>query len=138
MSVHPPAQPAPTPPAPAPTPAPTPVHLPTPVTIGLSLLAGLLTVLNTTTFHFISPWKAVLTVALVFIAGLGIGPLTGANFRNALHIPQNVNVVISSAFAAATIASTTITMSLTAHAIAVGVLTVFAGLGFGTAPTTVQ
>lgn len=134
MSVTPPA---PTP-APAPAPAPSPFRLPTAVTVGLALLAGLITVLNTTTFGFVAPWKAVLTVALVFIAGLGIGPLTGAGFRNALHIPQNLNVIISAAIAAATIGSTTIGMSTAAHAIVAGVLTVLAGLGFGTAPTDTQ
>ena len=111
--------------------------LPSWATTLLACLAGLIQILNATTFGFISPWRAALTVALVFIAALGIGPLTGAQFRNALHISQSANTVIGAVLAAATVASTTLAMSTAAHAIIAGALTVLAGLGFGTIPTVV-
>lgn len=114
------------------------LKLPTWATTILACLAGLLSVLNQTTFDFVAPWRSVFAVALVFIAGLGIGPLTGSAFRTALHIPQNVNVLISAAIAAASIAVTTISMGTAAHAILLAALTILAGLGFGTLPTPAQ
>jgi len=52
----------------------------------LSLVAGVLAVLNQTSFDLVQPWKTALTVALVFLTGLGISPLTGPAFRNAFEV----------------------------------------------------
>lgn len=110
------------------------LNLPTWATTALALLAGLASVLNQTTFGFIQPWKSALTVGLVLVAGLGIGPLTGQAFRAALHLSQNVNTLIAAVLAAATVATTTLSLSTPLHAVLAGVLTVLAGLGFGTIP----
>lgn len=116
----------------------TTIKLPSWATTILACIAGLISVLNQSTFDLIAPWKSVLAIALVFIAGLGIGPLTGAAFRTALHIPQNVSVILSAVIGAAAIAVTTINLSTPLHAIILAVLTVLAGLGFGTVPTAAQ
>lgn len=109
-------------------------HLPTWATTALALLAGLLQVLNTTTFGFVQPWRGAITVAVVFIAGLGIGPLAGSAFRAALHISQNLNVLINAVLAAAVVAVTTLSMGQPVRATILAVLTILAGLGFGTSP----
>jgi hypothetical protein len=114
------------------------LKLPSWATTALACIAGLAAVLNQTTFDLVAPWKSVLAIAIVFVAGLGIGPLTGAAFRNALHIPQNVNIIISAAIGAASIAVTTLSMSTAAHATILAALTILAGLGFGTIPTPAQ
>lgn len=108
------------------------------VTTVLALLAGALSVLNQTTFDLGSPWRNVLAIALVFIAGLGIGPLTGSAFRTALHLSQNLSVLISSGLGALSIIVVTIHMSTGVHAVILFVITTAAGLGFGTTPTPAQ
>jgi hypothetical protein len=109
------------------------LNLPTWFTTGLSLLAGALSVLNQTTFGFPAPWGTSLTIALLFLSGLGISPLVGARFQNALHLSPRLSLAISTALAAAGAAALTID-DKTARAIVVGILTFLAGLGFGPKP----
>lgn len=109
------------------------VTLPAVATLILSLIAGVLSVLNQTTFGFPAPWGTSLTIALLFLSSIGISPLTGANFRNALHLPASVIMVVSAAIAAGGTAALNISDSTT-RAVVIGILTVLAGLGFGPVP----
>jgi hypothetical protein len=113
------------------------ITLPTWATTVIALIAGVLVALNQTTFDFDATWKNVFTVALIFIGGLGISPLTGNAFRNALHLPQNVITLISAGSAALAVGVTTFGWSSTTQAIVTGVLAVLATLGFGTSGVTV-
>lgn len=112
------------------------LNTPTLQTIVLSVAFAILSVLNSTTLHLGAPWTTYITVALVFIAGLGISPLTGAAFRSILHLSNGASNLIAAATAAATLAATTIDTSSPVHAVIVGVLTLLAGLGFAPVPTS--
>ena len=96
----------------------------------LSLIAGALAVLNQVTFGFGSPWQPYVTVALVFLAGLGISPLVGAQFRAALHLSHAASLVIAAVLAAVTLALTTLHVSAGLQGILGGVLTFLVGIGF--------
>lgn len=106
------------------------LNLPSVATLVLSLAAGVLTVLVNKTFGLDREWISGLSVALTFLAGIGIGPLTGDQFVAALHLPPNVLITVTAAMAAATLAATTIHNSTTA-AVVSGVLTFLSALGFG-------
>lgn len=106
-------------------------------TVVLSLVAGALAVLNQTTFDFGGQWHQVVTVSLVFLAGLGITPLTGAAFKNALHLPHAAAVIITGVFVAMQAVQLDISMSPAVHAVLAGVIVILAGLGFGTGTSTV-
>jgi hypothetical protein len=109
------------------------LQIPTWATALASATATVLTVLNQTTFGFDAPWRSALTVALAFIAGLGISPLTKKAFQNLIHLPHGVSVAISSGMAAAALGLTQIDASQGVKGLIVGVLTFLAGLGFGPA-----
>jgi hypothetical protein len=109
------------------------VNLPTAVTTVLSLVAGALAVLNQTTFGFPPPWGTSLTVVLMFLSGLGISPLVGPGFKNALHLSPQVSLAIATALGAAGTAALTISDE-PIRALVVGVLTFLSGLGFGPVP----
>ena len=53
-----------------------------------SLVAGVLVVLNSTTFSIAPPWHSYLTFGLTALTGLGISPLVGPAFRTALGVSQ--------------------------------------------------
>jgi hypothetical protein len=109
------------------------LNIPTAVALVLSLVAGVLAVLNVTTFQFTQPWHNDITVALVFLAAIGISPLVGPYFRNALHLTAAASVVITAVLMAASAAITTLNLSTDAKGIIVGILTFLAGIGFGPA-----
>ncbi len=106
------------------------LKVPSSATIVLSLLGGVLAVLNQTVLHLGSHWSTYITVGLVFLAGLGISPLVGKQFRSALHPSHQVSVIISAALSAAALVLTTINVSSGLKAILGGVLTFLAGIGF--------
>ncbi len=115
-------------------------NLPSKLTAILALVAGVLAVLNQFVFKLGSDWSSAVTVALVFISGLGISPLFGqaweSKFKSILHIGPGISLLISSGIAALTVAVTTFSITPSVkHAIVV-VLTVLAGLGF--APATAE
>ena len=115
------------------------LNLPSTVTAGLSLVAGVLATLNQFVFHVGSNWYSAVTIALIFLAGLGISPLFGqaweAKFKSLFHINSSLSLVISSAIGALAIAVTTFNFDSTIKSIIVVVLTVAAGLGFAPATT---
>jgi hypothetical protein len=115
------------------------LKLPTLATLGLSLLAGVLVVLNVTAFGFGQPWLIGTTLALTFLAALGISPLTGASFKAALHLSNGISNAIAAALVALQLGLSTVTMSTGVHAILAGCITLLAGLGFAPAvlPTPV-
>lgn len=114
--------------------------LPTPLRYALSLIAGVLSVLNQTTVHFGAPWTTFFTVALAFFAALGVIPVLGAAFQTVLSklVPQawlvSVHALITAAVAAAEAALTTNGWSPAAHGAVAAVVVVLLGLGFAPAP----
>lgn len=112
------------------------LNLPSAATLVLSLAAGALVVITTTSLSLSIPVKEGVSIILVFLSAEGISPLTGVSFRSALHLPPIVSNTIGALLAAATIAQTQLTgISTSAHAIIQAVLVITAGLGF--APTIV-
>lgn len=95
-----------------------------------SLVAGVLAVLNQTVIKAGSEWYQAITVALVFLSGIGISPLVGAQFRAALHLSARVSLVIASGMATVTVAISTFHFDGTIKTVLVAALTFLAGLGF--------
>lgn len=108
------------------------LNLPSWATTVLSLLAGVVAVLNTTTFGFDQPWKQILTIGALGLSTIGISPLIGPAFRNALHLSHNVMVLITAAVVVLGGAVETFSWSTSARGITIGILAVLGGLGFGT------
>lgn len=109
------------------------------VAVFLSLLAGVLAVLNQTVLVVGSHWYAAITIGLVFLAGLGIPAVTGGSFQSLLAklFPARflvvVHAVVTALVAALTLALTLNSWSSAAHAAVAAILTVLVGLGFGPA-----
>lgn len=106
-------------------------------TLVASLIAGVLAVLNQTTFVLQNPWHEIVTYGLIFLAGFGITPLIGSAFQNAIHLPHVVTAGITSALVVLQGILSTVSLNGSVHAIIAGVIVVLAGLGFGTGPATV-
>lgn len=106
------------------------LNLPSGLTTVLGLVAGVLAVLTQTTFGFPAKWASFVTVALVFLAGLGISPLVGSSFRSVLHLSQAASLVISSGLSALAVAVTTFSLSTGLKGILEGVLAFASALGF--------
>lgn len=111
------------------------LQLPSWLTTALGALAGVLAILNQTTLHAGSSWSGYITVALVFLAGLGISPLVGEKFQSAVHLSPKVGIVISSALAALAVALGTLNVSAGVKGIIQGVIVFAAALGFAPAVT---
>lgn len=105
-------------------------NLPSRWTLVFSLGAGVLALLNQTTFGLPVVWHSALNVALVFFGAIGISPLVGAKFRAALHLNPAESLVVTAALSALSVASTQFAIGGTAKAIVTGVLAFLAGLGF--------
>lgn len=110
------------------------LKLPSWATIALGVGAAVLNALNTITFGFGPPWKEAVTVGLFFLTGLGISPLIGAAFRNALHLSHNVVVFLTASTATLGVVIQTFSMSTDLKGILIGVITLVDGVVFGTAP----
>lgn len=109
-------------------------NLPSAATVVLSLIAGFLVVLSSTSLGFSEPVKQGVLLVLIFLSAEGISPLTGASFRSALHLPPIVSNTIGALLAVLAVASTQLSgLSSAAHAVIEAVLVITAGLGF--APT---
>lgn len=120
-------------PVPAPAPSPT-VSLPSAATLILGLIAGVLTGLVHSSFGFGAPWANYASITLVFISALGVSPLVGTAFRNALHLPPTISLIITAALTAAAVGATQIGLSVTDVAIVQGVVAFVGTLGFGIVP----
>lgn len=106
------------------------INLPSSVTIVLALIAGVVSVLLQGAFDLDLAWVTGLTVLLVFLSGVGIGPLTGDQFVAALHLPPSITVALASLLSAAALAVTQIHDATTVKILA-GVITFLSALGFG-------
>ena len=110
------------------------------LTVILSLIAGGLQVVNQLVLNSGSllQWRDIITMFLTFLAALGVQPLVGAAFRtglfNLVHIPVIVTVILGAAVSALAGGLDILAMSTTVHTIIATVLTVLAGLGFGSVP----
>lgn len=107
------------------------LRIPSGAAIALSVIAGVLSLLNVTTFGFAAPWQNLVTIGLTALAGIGIAPLTGAKLLNALHVSHALALSLASIFATASVAVTTLSIDQTAKGIIIGVLTLLAGVLFG-------
>lgn len=123
-------------------PAPAPFTLPTGVRVVLSLLAGIASVLNITTFGFGATAAVYISAALAFLAYAGIPPVTGAAFQNLLLkvIPapwvQTVHGLLGAAIAGVSVLVATAGWSTAVTGTVIGVVTLLGALGFGpTGPT---
>lgn len=106
------------------------VGLPAPVVVVLALLAGGLQVVNVAVLNLSTALHAGIGIIIVFVVGLGVSPLVGDAFRNALHLPAWAFTLIAALLSAATLAVTVLPMSTSLHTIILTVITVLAGLGF--------
>jgi hypothetical protein len=111
------------------------LKLPSWATTALGALAGVLAILNQTVFHAGSPWSAYITIALVFLAALGISPLVGEKFRSAVHVSPKVGIIVSAFLAALAVAMTTLSVSAGVKGVIQGVLVFFGALGYAPAVT---
>lgn len=107
------------------------LNIPTGLAVVLSLIAGVLTLLNQISFGLAVPWHQLVTFGLVFLVSIGISPLTHGAFRNALHLSGAASTVITTVVMALTAAVTTLSLTSDVKGIIVGVLTFLAGIGFG-------
>lgn len=107
--------------------------IPTWATVALSILAGVLSLLNLTTFGFGAPWQNLVAVGLAALAALGIAPLTGPGLQTALHISHALALSLASLVATAVIAVTTLSIDQTLKGVIAGILTLLAGVLFGPA-----
>lgn len=114
------------------------LNIPSQVTVALGLAAGVLAILTQTTFGLGAEWASYVTVALVFLAGLGISPLVGPAFRSALHLSQSASLIISSVLSALAVAATTLNVSVGVRGVIEGVLAFAAALGFAPSVNPVQ
>lgn len=109
------------------------LKLPSWATITLGVVAGILAVLNQTTFDIATPWKAYVTIALVFLSALGISPLVGEKFQSAVHLAPSVGIVISAALAALAVGLSTLSVSEGVKGLIQGVIVFFSAFGFAPA-----
>lgn len=112
------------------------LKLPTWLTVGLSVVAGVLSVLNLTVFGFDPVYQELVTVGLAALAVLGISPLTGDALQNVLHISHAAALAAAGAFATATVAVSTSGIDPTVKNVVAAVLTLLGGVLVG--PGVVQ
>jgi hypothetical protein len=111
--------------------------LPPQVRIILVLAASVLMVANQLWFSAGSRWGGYITVALTFLAGIGVHALKQDQFQELLKklIPAawltSVHTTIAAAVAAGTLALTSNHWSKGVHALLAGVVALLVGLGFG-------
>ncbi len=76
------------------TAAPTSLNLPSSVVVVIGAVLGALAGF-VHTFGFAAPWAKYLAVILVFTGALGISPLVGTAFKNAIHLSATVSLIIT-------------------------------------------
>lgn len=115
-----------------------PLNLPSGVVIVIGALLGVLAGF-VHTFGFAAPWGTYLAAMIIFFGALGISPLVGTAFRNAIHLGATASMIITAGLTALVFAIPTFGLDPTWRGVLQG-LVVFAGtLGFGpipAAPTT--
>lgn len=109
------------------------LNVPTAVAVVLALVGGVLQVLNQVIHGISNPWHELFTFGLLVITGIGISPLVGVGFRNALHLTLAATTTITILVMTLTAAVQTLSLDSTVKGIILGILTVAAGLGFGAA-----
>ena len=113
--------------------ATTPLNLPSGVVVVIACALGALAG-AVHTFGFAAPWATVLSIGIVFFGAIGISPLVGSAFKNALHLPAAVVVVITAGLTALTAAAPSFHAGSTWLGIIQGVIAFAATLGFGPLP----
>ncbi len=115
----------------------TKLRVPSWLTIGLSVVAGILSVLNVTTFGFAAPWQTVVTLALAALAALGISAATGPKLETILHLTHPASLAIAAVLSTLAVTITTLSINTTVKGILTGVVTVAAGVLCGPGPASV-
>lgn len=111
----------------------TPLNLPAGVVIVIGCVLGALAGF-VHTFGFASPWAKYVAVIIVLFGALGISPLVGSAFRNAIHIGATASIIITAGLTALAFAIPTLGVSPTLGGILQGVVAFFATVGFGPLP----
>lgn len=109
------------------------VPIPHVAAVVLALAAGAAEVLNQTTFVLPAAWHAYLGLGVVAVAYLGVKPLVGPQFREALHLPPAVTKTITALIAAGTVAAGSLPVSDDVRGALAGATAALIGLGFGPA-----
>lgn len=110
-----------------------PLGLPTIAALVLSLIAGALQVVNQVVLSGHPEAFAGVTVLMVFLAGIGVSPLVGSQFRAALNLTPTISYILTGLVSAVTLALATLTVPTIVHDVLSVVLTIAAGLGFAPA-----
>jgi hypothetical protein len=118
------------PPAPA---AATPLNLPSGVVVAIGCALGVLAGF-VHTFGFAAPWEKYVAVIIVFTGALGISPLVGSAFRNAIHLGATASIIITAGLTALVFAIPTFGLDPTWSGILQGIVVFAATLGFGPLP----
>lgn len=118
------------PPRPA---AATPLNLPSGVVVAIGCVLGALAG-AVHTFGFTAPWEKYVAVIIVFTGALGISPLVGSAFRNAIHLGATASLVITAGLTALVFAIPTFGVDATTQGILQGIVVFAATLGFGPLP----
>ncbi len=111
----------------------TPLNLPSGVVVAIGCVLGVLAGF-VHTFGFDAPWGTYLAVIIVFAGALGISPLVGSAFRNALHLGATASIVITAGLTALVFAIPTFGLDPTWRGVLQGIVVFAATLGFGPLP----
>lgn len=117
----------------APAPA-SPLQLPSIAVVVLGLVAGVLTLLVHNTFGITPPWTNYAAITLVFLSAIGVSPLVGSAFKNALHLSLAVSTIITALLTAAAVGATQLGWPPDTVGVVQGVIAFAAALGFGPVP----
>ncbi len=112
------------------------LRLPSWATTLLGLVAGVLAILNEVTFGLSTEWRGYVSMALIFLAGLGISPLVGPAFRSALHVSNQASIAVSSVLAGLALVVHGVDLSTGLRGVLQGILTFAAAVGFAPAAVT--
>ena len=103
---------------------------PTVAAIVLGLVGGAAQVVNYALVPASEDLHAGIGVGLYFVLGAGLPPLTGTNFRAALHCPAWLSGILGSLTGALLLAVTTISMAPIAHETIAALVTILSAWGF--------
>jgi hypothetical protein len=113
----------------------TPPKIPSYVTVGASVVLGVVAYLNQAgTWTIAQPWHALVTSGVAALAALGIAPAAHGSLGTILHLPYAVAIAFASVAATAAVAVATVSgLDLTVRSLIVAILTALAGMLGGTA-----
>lgn len=111
----------------------TPLNLPSGVVVVIGAVLGALAGF-VHTFAFAAPWAHYLAVIIVFAGALGVSPLVGNAFRNAIHLGATASLLITAGLTALVFGIPTFGLDATWTGVLQGIVVFAATLGFGPLP----